>query len=203
VNPQEFSWTLFVGDLLIAIVGSGIAVWGALWIADRTFRREVEQEREDRNAEDERRRQDEHKRQETLGREAQAVEMRSLEAVLVEIKLNMRSIDFIFHNPAAPFPLRLDAYSLYLPRMVTLPDTVAEAIQEAVMMVDRYNASADWTSVARMDLAHDARRSLNKAGHHIADYLQPAQANPDAMPPFWRLNYRDGLDPLESEDRTR
>jgi hypothetical protein len=94
------------------------------------------------------------------------------------------------------FPLRLDAFGLYLPRLVTLPDTVAEATQESVMLIDRYNAFNVQNEAARIQVALEARASLNAAGHRIADYLQPNRASPDAPQTFWRLNYRDGLDPI-------
>jgi hypothetical protein len=203
-EQQMFSWTQFTADLVIVIVGSGIAIWGALIIADRTFKRDVQQDREDRKLEDEKRREEERERLENLSREEHAAAMRSIEAVLAEIKLNMRSIDFMREHSASPFPLRLDAYTLFLPQLVNLPDTLAESIQGAVMMVDRYNSTGEWTPVARLQTAQEARQALNEAGHRIADYLQSSRAEPNAPLQFWRLNYRDGLDPRplqEQEDQ--
>ena len=194
LNDSMFSPAQFITDLVVAIVGSGIAVWGALWIADRTFRRDIAQERADRIEEDEKREQQERERLERLAEEEYTADMRSLEAVLAEIKLNMRSIDYMKKHPATLFPLRLDAFGLYLPRLVTLPDTVAEAIQESVMLVDRYNALGDWSPPARIQVALEARASLNAASHRIADYLQPDRASPGAPRTFWRLDYRDDLD---------
>jgi hypothetical protein len=112
----------------------------------------------------------------------------------------MRAIDYMERHPASLFPLRLDAFALFLPRLVELPDTVTEAIQESVMLVDRYNALTDWNPPSRIQLAIEAKESLNIAGHRIADYLQPDKADPNADPTFWRLNYRDGLEPIMPED---
>jgi hypothetical protein len=197
VNPSEFSWwQQFLLDLIVAIAGSAVAIWGALWI----FRRDLAEEERVRKDEDEKRRKEANAERLQRRDDEHEAGQRLLIAVLTEMKLNIRSIDYMSEHPPVMFPLRLDAYGLYMPHLQGLPDNVAESIQEAVMLIDRYNALNLHSEEYRLAAAKEARAALNRAGHEIADYFQPERAHPGATRTGWILDLRHGLDRRIAED---
>src|SRR5215217_5392441 len=95
-------WGQTCSDLVVTVVGSGIAVIGALWIAERTFKRDLEQERLDRV-------EDNLKRQRERQEEEKMVHERLLVALLSETQLNIEAIKKMSRDAKRQFPLRRDA----------------------------------------------------------------------------------------------
>jgi hypothetical protein len=144
-SDMECPWGQFCSDLLVAASGSIVAVLGALWIAERTFKRDVDQERRDRTEE---RRQREREDQEADQESRQKI----LVAVLNECKLNRHAITLMGRDEAHQFPLRREALDQGLALIGSLPSDVTKEMQRLSLFVDRYN-TLDRNLTSRFRLA--------------------------------------------------
>jgi hypothetical protein len=112
MNDPTFSWIQFGADLAVAIIGSFIAILGALWVANRTFRRDIEEQRR-----------------------------RSFIALVIEFNGNMESIGYMLNDPAIMFPLECRVLDQAIVHLEVVPPHVGAMVQDAAIVITRFNAS--------------------------------------------------------------
>jgi len=112
VSDPAFSWAQLGADLVVTVVGSFLAIWGALWVANRTFQRDIE-----------------------------TIRKRALFLLLAEFAQNDLAITQMLENPQDMFPLERYALDKALPDIEIVPAQVGVMIQRVAMLIARYNAT--------------------------------------------------------------
>jgi hypothetical protein len=139
--------------LVVAIVGSGIAVGGAFWLAARTFKQERARE------------------QERQHREERERYKRILVSLMGDITQNEEAIDLMLSGEWWQFPLRVRAFEQNYGEIGFLPLGVGEDVQGAMLAIDRYNAAPNNDSLKRQALV-EAKEALDAAGTLLAGHLR-------------------------------
>ena len=180
LNPG-FTAEGFVITLALEAIGALMAIGGALLVTRYSLQQTFADERELR-------RQDEtHRRAEKT---RVSLEQRSnlLAAVRAEIAANVDAVAWMEESPRAAFLLRREMLNQCFVVLPVLPRTLAKALVEASIDIDRYNA----TVIAQME-ATDPREWLLRASSEISEYLV---INLGMVP-------LDGETMVSSEERTR
>jgi hypothetical protein len=180
LNPG-FTAEGFMITLAVQAIGAVIAIGGALLVSRYSLQQSFAYER------DLRRQEEEHRHAE---RTRVDLENRCnlLAAVRAELNVNVEAVAWMEESPRAAFLLRREMLNQCFVVLPVLPRTLAKALVEASIDVDRYNA----TVIADME-ATDPRALLLRASAEINEYLLTTTG---MVPPD-----RDAR--VASEERTR
>ena len=158
LNPG-FTAEGFVITLALEAIGALMAIAGALLVTRYSLQHTFADERELRRQEEEHRH-----------AERTRVELENrcnlLAAVRAELNVNVEAIAWMEESPRAAFLLRREMLNQCFVVLPVLPRTLAKALVEASIDIDRYNA----TVIADME-ATDPRALLLRASAEINEYL--------------------------------
>ena len=149
----------FMITLAVQAIGALIAIGGALLVSRYSLQQTFSYERDLRQQEEEHRHA-ERTRVELENRD------NLLAAVRAEINVNVDAIAWMEESPRAAFLLRREMLNQCFVVLPVLPRTLAKALVEASIDIDRYNA----TVIAQME-ATDPRSWLLRASAEINEYL--------------------------------
>ena len=180
LNPG-FTAEGFVITLALEAIGALFAIGGALLVTRYSLQHTFADERELR-------RQDEAHRHAEKTRVNLEQRYNLLAAVRAEITANIDAVAWMEESPRATFLLRREMLNQCFAVLPVLPRTLAKALVEASIDIDRYNA----TVIAQMETT-DPRVWLLRASAEISEYLA---INTGMVPP-------DGDVMVSSEERTR
>ena len=179
LNPG-FTAEGFMITLAVQAIGALIAIGGALLVSRYSLQHTFAYERDLR-------RQEEEHRQAERTRVDLENRYKLLAAVRAEINVNVDAVAWMEESPRAAFLLRREMLNQCFVVLPVLPRTLAKALVEASIDIDRYNA----TVIAQME-ATDPRAWLLRASAEISEYLL---INTGMVPPD-----RDAMG--SSEERT-
>jgi hypothetical protein len=179
-NPG-FTAEGFMITLALQAIGAVIAFSGALLVSRYSLQQSFAHER------DLRRQEEEHRHAEKTRVELEN-RYNLLAAVRAEIDVNVDAVGWMEESPRAAFLLHREVLNQCFVVLPVLPRTLAKALVEASIDIDRYNA----TVVAQME-ATDPRAWLLRASAEISQYLL---VNTGMVPPD-----RDAA--ASADDRTR
>jgi hypothetical protein len=179
LNPG-FTAEGFMITLAVQAIASLVAISGALFVTRYSLQKTFAHERELRQ-------QEEEKRAAEKTRAELENRYNLLAAVRAEINVNVDAVAWMEESPRAEFLLRREMLNQCFVVLPVLPRTLAKALVEASIDIDRYNA----TVIAQME-ATDPRAWLLRASAEISEYVS---INTGMVPPD-----RDAM--VSSDERT-
>jgi hypothetical protein len=157
-NPGFIAEGLMI-TLAVEAIAALFAIGGALLVARYSLQQTFADER------DLRRQEEEHRHAERTRGELETC-YNLLAAVRAEIDVNVDAVAWMEEGPRAAFLLRREMLNQCFVVLPVLPRTLAKALVEASIDIDRYYA----TVVAQME-ATDPRAWLLRASAEISEYL--------------------------------